>query len=461
MSASWIDTDLALRAATTWAEHADAWFRTQFDLEGDLEELELVGASPDVVRSLAAASTELWVNVSFVRLVADRAESSDGLGSIDSAAVDRLRRQAGDAIQLRLGDACAASWAEYSSSSRFGDAGETYDADLRSPYSIFGSSADERGRNLIIRALADTNDEVQIRQDEFEIVRLANGRYLVVLPGVTDLSSPDLGLDDRHRTVRDVDRFAYPSAQSTDVADNRYAQMVWDGLIAAGVPTGAELMIVGHSYGADTALDLAANPAFNGTGGFDVTHVVAAGYHSEPQLPHVGSSTEVLVLQNHRDAAVIVEAVGHGHVTGVVEQTTGFFGSVFHLDPLGAIGHLGGVAYHEVGVVADGVGYLAGNPDSLARIGAGVAINRPSWVADGVGDLLTLGPGVSRPTEQQVVDVFAGGGQGFGHHPANYVAHVASTSDPSVVSFFESVDVAGYATSGTALAIDVSVPVGD
>ena len=461
MSASWIDTEPARRAVVRWAERADAWFRTQFDLEGDLGELGLGSAGQTAVRSLAAASTELWVNVSFVRLVADRAESSDGSGSPDAAAIDRLRRQAGAAIQLGLGDACAASWAEYSSSSRFGDAGETYDTDLRSPYWIFGSSADERGRNLIIRALTDTDDEVQIRQDEFQIVRLANGRYLVVLPGVTDLSSPDLGLDDHHRTVRDVDRFAYPSAQSTAVDDNRYARMVWDGLIRAGIPTGAELMIVGHSYGADTALDLAANPAFNGSGGFDVTHVVAAGYHSEPQLAHVGSSTEVLVLQNHRDAAVIVEAVGHGHMVGVVEQSKGFFDSVIHLDPLAAIGHLGGVVYHEVGAVADGLGYLVGNADSLAQIGAGVAIDRPSWVADGIGDLLTLDPGVSRPTQHQVVDVFAGGGQGFGHHPANYVAHVAGATDPSVVSFFESVDAAGYATSGTALAIDVSVPVGD
>ena len=456
MSEFWIDTDRARRASATWSDRGDAWFRTQFDLEGQFSELQLGGASPAAVHSLAAASTELWVNVSFVRLVTDRAESSDGFGTLDRFTLDRLRRQAGDHAQLSLTNACAPSWAEYSFSSRYGDAGETFDADVRSPYAIFGSSADERGRNLVIRALADTNDEIQIRQDEFELIGLANGRFLVVLPGVTDLSSPDLGLNDRHRMVRDVDQYAYPSSQSTSVADNRYAQMVWDGLLSAGVPIGSELMIVGHSYGADTALDLAADPLFNGSTGFDVTHVVAAGYHSEPQLPHVDAGTEVLVLQNHQDVAVIAEAVGHGHVTGVVEETKGFFGSVFDFDPIGAIGHLGGVAYHEVGAAYDGLSYLVGHADSIAQVGAGVVVGRPDWVGDGVGDLITLDTGVSHPSDHQIVDVFDGGGQGFGHHPANYVAHVAKTNDPSTVSFFESVDAVGYASSGTARAIDVS-----
>jgi hypothetical protein len=460
VSSFWIDTDRAWRATSSWAERGDAWFRTQFDLEADFSKLHLNGAAPSALHELAAASTELWVNTSFVRLVIDRVESSDGLGTVDSALIGRLRTQAGQHAQRTLSDACAGSWASYSFSSRYGDHGETFDADVRSPFAIFGSNADERGRNLVIRALADTNDETQIRQDEFELVRLANGSYLVVLPGVTDLSSADLGLNDLHRTVRDVDQYAYRSSQSTSVAENRYARMVWDGLLTAGVPLGAELMIVGHSFGADTALDLAADPLFNGSAGFDVTHVVAAGYHSEPQLPHVDAGTEVLVLQNHRDAAVIAEAVGHGHVTGVVEETKSFFGSVFDLDPLGAVAHLAAKTYHEVGVVHDTAAYLFGNADSIVQVGAGIAAGQPAWVAEGVADMVTIDPGVDQVTEHQIVDVFVGGGQGFGHHPANYVAHVEATTDPGVVAFFESVDAAGYATSGTALAIDVSVPIG-
>jgi len=460
VTAFWLDTDEAWRVAAAWAERGDAWFRIQFDLEGDFSKMQLNGGSRSAVHEMAAASTELWVTVSFIRLVLERAESSDEIGPIDSFAIHRLRRQAGEHAELSLSNACTTSWASNSFSSRYGDDRETFDRDVRSPFAILGSTAGERGRNLVIRALADTSDETQIRKDEFELVRLSNGSYLVVLPGVTDLSAPDLGLNDHHRTVRDMDRYAYRSSRSTSVAANRYAQMVWDGLISAGVPPGADLMIVGHSYGADTALDLAADRRFNGPAGFDVTHVVAAGYHSRPQLPHVEAGTQVLVLQNHRDAAVIAEAIGHGHVTGVVEQSKGFFGSVFGLDPTGAAAHLGGIAYHEVGVAYDGVSYLVDNADSIVQIGAGVASQRPGWIADGAAEMVTLDPRVDHVTDDQIVDVFVGGGQGFGHHPANYVAHVATATDPGVVAFLESVDNAGYATSGTAWAIDVSVPTG-
>ena len=68
--------------------------------------------------------------------------------------------------------------------------------------------------------------------------------------------------------------------------------MVWDALRAAGVPAGSSLMIVGHSFGADTALDLAADREFNG-GEYTVTHVVAAGYYSQPQLASVAAETSV------------------------------------------------------------------------------------------------------------------------------------------------------------------------
>ena len=455
MSAVWIDSGAARRAAGSWADRADHWFGVQFDLQGELAELRLGDTDPAVIHELAAACTEVWVNASFVRLVADRVESSDRL---DAPAVERLRIQAGDHVQLALAGADIARSASHAFSSRYGDPAGTNDRELRSPYEILGSTAEQRGRNLVIRALTDTADSLQIRPDEFELVHLSTGKYLVVLPGVTDLSRPDLGLDDLHRTVRDVDQHAYPSSLSTSVADNRYARMVWDGLIEAAVPPGAELMIVGHSYGADTALDLAADPVFNGPAGFDVTHVVAAGYHVEPQLALVDPETEVLVLQNHRDMAVIVEAIGEGHVTGVVEQGRALFDSVAGFDPAGAVGHLAGVAYHQVGAVVDGASYLLGHSDSLVRASAGVLAGRPDWVREGTTDLITLDPGVERVTEWQTIDVFVGGGAGFGHDPANYVAHVAAATDPRVVAFLESIDRDGYARSGTAWAIDVSVP---
>lgn len=460
MTPFWIDTERAHRVAAAWAERADAWFRTRFDLEADFVDLHLTGAggSTSVLHHLAAASTELWVNLSFLRLVIDRSESSDRLQRVDPGTVLQLRRLAGAHAPPASIPADVRAGADGAFSSRFGDIGQTYIAELRSPYSIAGSTPIEQGRNLVLRALADTGDEVQIREDEFELIRFASGRYLVVLPGVTDLSEIDVGLNQRHRTVRDVDRFAYASSRSTSVDDNRYAAMVWDGLRAAGVPIGAELMIVGHSYGGDTALDLAADPIFNGAAGFAVTHVVAAGYHSTPQLAHVDSRTEVLVLQNYRDAAVIAETVGYGPITAAIDEGRLASGELFDLDPLGALGHLGGLASHAAGAAQAAAKFLADRAETFGRIGAGLLAARPGWVVGGAVDLVTLPVGVERVAEGQVVDVFRGGSEGFGHATANYVDHVAATRDRDVEAFFESLAANADATAGTAWAIDVSVP---
>ena len=242
------------------------------------------------------------------------------------------------------------------------------------------------------------------------------------------------------------------------MSDNRYATMVWDGLRSAGVPIGAELMIVGHSFGADTALDLAADPMFNGAAGFAVTHVVAAGYHSVPQLAHVDQRTEVLVLQNYRDSAVIAEAVGRGPVTDAVEEGRMVFGDLRQGDPVGAVEHLGGAVSNVADVIMGGLGLVADRAGTLGRIGAGVAAIRPGWVAEGVGDLFTLRVGVNRVTEQQIVDVFRGGSDGAGHATSNYVDHVATTEDPTVEAFLGSFGAGAAGGSGTAWAIDVSVP---
>lgn len=457
----WIDTDHARRGAAAWTDRADAWFRTRFDLEGDFVELQLTGgAGPTMVlHHVAAASTELWVGASFVRLVADRCESSDRLSGVDPATVVELWARAGALPRSRFPSTGVEPTATAVFSSRFGDIGQTYAAELRSPYSVTGSTPIERGRNLVLRALTDIGGEHQIGDDEFALVRFAADRYLVVLPGVTDLSGIDVGLNRRHRTVRDVDRFAYGSSRSTDVDDNRYAAMVWDGLRAAGVPIGASLMIVGHSFGADTALDLAADPIFNGAAGFRVTHVVAAGYHSSPQLAHVDPHTEVLVLQNYRDAAVIAEAVGHGPVAASIDDAARVLGHLGDGDPLGVARDIGGLASDATDAALAGAAAVADRAGALGRVASGLLAGRADRVVDGVVDVVTLAPGVERVTEHQVVDVFRGGGDGFGHAPANYSAHVAATGDPFVTAFFESVASTGYAASGAAWAIDVSVPI--
>ena len=120
-----------------------------------------------------------------------------------------------------------------------------------------------------------------------------------------------------------------------------------------------------------------------------------------------------------------------------------------------AIGKMHGL---DPAVLAGAKRASAPHPKTAAILKLAVEINRSRGQ---VSDSVLAEARSAGIIDAEIVDVFAGGGQGFGHHPANYVAHVASTTDPSVVSFFESVDAAGYATSGTAWAIDVSVPPDD
>ncbi len=192
-----------------------------------------------------------------------------------------------------------------------GDLGGTFGTEIRQPFLAAGETEEERGLNALIRGLDDTGNPDQIQTDEFEIIDHGNGSYTLVLPGVTDLSSPVLGFDPYDQSVRDNDQGAVYSLQSADIDDNIYAAYVAEYLDNnSDVPPGADLMIIGHSYGADTAMDLAADDDFATR--YNVTHVVAAAYNSGPQTPFVDADTQVLVLENANDKAVLGEAIGHG-----------------------------------------------------------------------------------------------------------------------------------------------------
>lgn len=176
-----------------------------------------------------------------------------------------------------------------------------------------------------IQALHDTEDGELIWQDEFEFVAFTDpdtgeptGSYMLVLPGVTDLSSAKdnlaeaLGWSPDSYTSRDTFIAAKESHGSAEVDHNVYAQLIQDFIeeqIAADeIPLGANVAIVGHSFGADTALDLASSEYFNGEL-VNVTHVVAAAYHSEPQFPFVQDHTQVAVIQNIFDIPVLAESL--------------------------------------------------------------------------------------------------------------------------------------------------------
>ena len=193
------------------------------------------------------------------------------------------------------------------------DAGGTYTTRPKDNFDgmqVHVSDAD-RGRNIITHALLDSSDRGDIAQDEFAIIDHgigANGKptYTITLPGVIDLSNPAPGWDPQHASVRDMDQAALRSSSSTRVEDNLYAQMVIRALDVNQVPLGSNLLVVGHSFGADTAADLAANQEF--TLLYNVTHVVAAGYDSAPQLAHISPDIDVLVLQNNDDKAILLES---------------------------------------------------------------------------------------------------------------------------------------------------------
>ncbi len=319
---------------------------------------------------------------------------------------------------------------------RDGDPGGTYEATVEGVWAD-GSAPGlaEDGRAALVGALDLTANGAVVDPDEFALVQLENGKYIIVLPGVTDLSNPRLGLNPHNRTVRDVDQHALPSSTSIGMDDNLYAQMVAEAMRRHGVPPGSEVMIVGHSFGADTALDLAADPRFNGPGAYTVTHVAAAAYHSGPQLRHVPAGTEVLVLQNNQDVPVQVENFGY-HPVGLVDSFDDALDRFIARDPAGGFAELTDTGRHASGLVVDGVAVRSG----------------VSPIAD------TQRPGVHQPRPDQVVSVFAGGSTGAGHAQSNYTDYLTTHTSRPVAGFEHSVGASGYGAPGQIVTIDVSIP---
>jgi dienelactone hydrolase len=198
------------------------------------------------------------------------------------------------------------------------------------------------GRAVLLAAMGGFADEGRIGRDEIEIRALDNGRYIVVLPGVTDLSQGfdrfaeqvredglfgvpegsreayDTWADNDEPTVRKM-RYAYEAALRDDTTVNEYSTVVIDAMQAVGVPAGSEVMIVGHSFGAYTAIDLAVEPTFNGgaVDGYhvDVTHVVAAGAETDWRFDELPATTNALVLNNRWDAVYQAENLLHANAS--------------------------------------------------------------------------------------------------------------------------------------------------
>jgi hypothetical protein len=162
-------------------------------------------------------------------------------------------------------------------------------------------------------------------EGEIEIRRLDSGKYVVVLPGVTDLSNSlstnplnlrHLDGENTSDTPRDM-HYASQAAmgdwRGSITNKNAYALAVKIAMQTAGVPAGADVMVVGHSFGAYTAMQLAADPTFNSAAGGDayhvnITNVVAAGADTDWMHDHVVNGTQAISLLNTNDQVAMGEA---------------------------------------------------------------------------------------------------------------------------------------------------------
>lgn len=146
-----------------------------------------------------------------------------------------------------------------------------------------------------ISRIEDVADE-----DAFELLQVSVNppKYIVLLPGI-ELDAWDTD------TVRDL-QSAVPARL---LQRDAYAARVMLELQRAGVPAGAEVMLMGHSYGAIAAMNLASDPQFNQPGNastsgafhVQVSHVVAAGAGVRDWMDRPPPGTDVLLSINRRD----------------------------------------------------------------------------------------------------------------------------------------------------------------
>jgi hypothetical protein len=182
-------------------------------------------------------------------------------------------------------------------------------------------------------------EESRISPDEIEIRKLENGSYVVLLPGVQDLrdglkqgvvggaaggvlgAAVGVYASWEGRNEMDSARDMHYARQSETQGDNgstngtnAYAFAVKEAMRTSGVPDGADVMLVGHSYGAYTAVEIATDPGFNeamggGHGNYSVniTHVAAAGASVAFRMDDLPTGTEGVLLNNSNDAAYVGE----------------------------------------------------------------------------------------------------------------------------------------------------------
>jgi uncharacterized protein YukE len=254
-----------------------------------------------------AAAKERWVRDQFDNRVGDFAEDLvvrwRGYVGEQRSAVEGLR-DAAEACQWQL-DRIAHVFAEL-----FTDIDNPTSPTHPGPLVISTRPATS-GLTFVQDSIRLTLDDTTIPADAIQVQQLSDGSYVVIAPGVRDLSNggfltEPLGVSDPVNTARKV---KHTSSMALFDGDNLYAQRIAEALQAAGVPPGARVRLVGHSAGAYAAVFLASDRRFNSnqpTGGYyvNVTDVVSVGASNEWKVPSIPRRTNVLVVNNRQDVVV-------------------------------------------------------------------------------------------------------------------------------------------------------------
>ena len=167
-------------------------------------------------------------------------------------------------------------------------------------------------------------------------------RYVVALSGMRNLAS-----------TQDPEDLIGATAAMVDARTN-YVTCVREALDTELVPVGAQVLLVGHSQGGIVAMDLAGDPAFNGTR-VRVAQVIAAGSPISSKEVAAGSGTRVLSIENVNDIVTHLDAVD----TSTNHQSVGRLVYRFAVDEHDV------VANHDVRLYSREAAVLADSPNPL------------------------------------------------------------------------------------------------
>ncbi len=181
--------------------------------------------------------------------------------------------------------------------------------------SPFGAGIDRQTPHPGERNVTNLADYLErqkhLPQNEFEIMKVSDNppRYVVNLPGIE--------WGEGHRWENNHLRDLRGASEARVTGHDAYAERVKFEMQRAGIPAGAEVMLVGHSYGAIAAMDIASDHSFNRPGGpvgseysVKVTHVLAAGAGLRDRLGAPPAGTKVLMAINRND--VVASAIQNG-----------------------------------------------------------------------------------------------------------------------------------------------------